>query len=200
MPDLVSDDELSDVDKDVLTETVHKSTTRSRRWSVRAADFFTMADSVEGTDSTSTSSPDREGRLDHAATVIEDRSQDEEVTVDLVEVHCGEEVSVRGDQGNVLDRIDPEVPSARRVEGEEDVTGWSEIDRLGVWDCALSECVSMEEVPFQFRDMWGRVITTFLRKVLEAENKIDIERALKWFLGAPQFFLRMACKGGAAGR
>ena len=59
----------------------------------------------------------------------------------------------------------------------------------------------MEEVPFHLKGLWGRAMDSVLRRVQDApEPGEELDRALKWFLLLPQAFLRMAPKGGAAGR
>ena len=54
-------------------------------------------------------------------------------------------------------REDPDVPGpSYRVTKES--LGLGEIDRIGAWDCSLSIFPSLEDIPSQHREQWGRAM------------------------------------------
>ena len=70
-------------------------------------------------------------------------------------------------QGEVADRLDPEVPGPLAGPVLLDGDGWRNIDQLGAWDCAMNVFSSMEEVPFAHR---------VLTSILNATNNEDLDR------------------------
>ena len=71
---------------------------------------------------------------------------------------------------------------------------------LGVWECALCEFRTLEEVPPPFRQKWSRALSFILRKILSAESEEDLTRGLKWFLFSAQAFFREPKRGGTKGQ
>ena len=113
------------------------------------------------------------------------------------------------EQPNVLDPddkvdlgpwLDPEVPGPFLGPLQDDGDGWNRIDRLGVWECGLSSFRSLEEVPTRFREKWAKVMSTIFRRLQKATMVEEGIRALKWFLIAPQAFLREPKRGGKKGQ
>ena len=97
------------------------------------------------------------------------------------------------------DRVDPVVPGPL-LAVHEDVEGWGEIDRLGVWECVLSPFQAMEEIPDQHRGAWALAMEKVHRRVWEAEESGEkLDRALKWWFFLPQALCRKAQRGGRAG-
>ena len=105
-----------------------------------------------------------------------------------------------GERGELADRLDPEVPGPLIGPLPLAGTGWEDIDRLGAWECALNPFLSMSTVPGPVQTKWARVMATILRAILNAQDETSLTRALKWFLLAPQAFLRQAKRGSEAGR
>ena len=111
------------------------------------------------------------------------------------------------DADNVLDGrvelgpwLDPVVPGPLHGPLQHDGDGWNQIDRLGVWECGLSSFRALEEVPTRFREKWAKVMSTILRRLQQAVTPEEEVRALKWFLIAPQAFLREPKRGGKKGQ
>ena len=107
---------------------------------------------------------------------------------------------VGGEQRELADRMDPEVPGPLIGPPLLDGDGWREIDRLGAWECALNSFSSLEEVPFAYRVSWGKAMARVLSSILGATNQEDLDRALKWWLIMPAALLRQARRGGQNGR
>ena len=108
-----------------------------------------------------------------------------------------------GEKGSILNRLDPEVPAASPGPVPLDDNGWNQIDRVGAWDCVLNPFHSMEDVPRPHREKWTQASEKILREVLrsqQAEDQINLDRALKWWLILPAVLLRQAKRGGQAGR
>ena len=70
---------------------------------------------------------------------------------------------------DLQDRIDPIVPGPL-PSVRQDENGWGEIDRLGVWECALSSFPAIEEIPAQHREAWALAMDKVHRKFWEAEE------------------------------
>ena len=92
--------------------------------------------------------------------------------------------------------FDPVVPGPVQGVVQEDGDGWGMIDTLGVWDCGLSSFRALENVPLLHREKWARIMFIILRRLQEATSVQEETRALKWFLIAPQAFLREPRRGG----
>ena len=107
---------------------------------------------------------------------------------------------VGGEQEDITQRLDPEVPGPLPAEGLPDPEGWNMVDRLGVWECATSLFFHKENVPSVLKEKWGKVVAEVLRKVMGASTMLTLSRALKWYLLLPQAFLRQAKRGGQVGR
>ena len=105
-----------------------------------------------------------------------------------------------GERGELADRLDPEVPGPQPGPLLRDASGWSDIDQLGAWQCALNPFTTMESVPGPLKSKWARVMEIVLRAILTAPDEIRLTRALKWFLILPQAFLRQSKRGGQVGR
>ena len=104
-----------------------------------------------------------------------------------------------GDRGDLAERVNPAVPGPRQTPAP-DTSGWSEIDRLGAWQCALNPFSTLESIPGPVQAKWAKVVELTLRAILTASEEEELNRALKWFLILPQAFLRQAKRGGRAGR
>ena len=106
---------------------------------------------------------------------------------------------VEEEQMDLQDRLDPIVPGPLpSVRQDED--GWGEIDRLGVWECALSSFPAIEEIPVQHREAWALAMDKVHRRIWEAEEEgEELDRALKWWFFIPQALCRRAQRGGRAG-
>ena len=82
----------------------------------------------------------------------------------------------------------------------EDADGWARIDTLGVWECGLFSFRPLENVPIIHREKWARAMSIILRRLHAANTEEEETRALKWFLIAPQAFLREPRRGGKKGQ
>ena len=85
----------------------------------------------------------------------------------------------------------------------EDAEGWSQIDMLGAWECAVSFIVPMEEVLGPYRKVWGSALATVLRRAnlaLAAGSQPEVNRALKWLLALPKLLLREPRRGWGLGQ
>ena len=69
-----------------------------------------------------------------------------------------------------------------------------------MWECGLSSFRALEDVPLIHREKWGRTMYIILRRLQEASTEEEETRALKWFLIAPQAFLREPRRGGKKGQ
>ena len=107
---------------------------------------------------------------------------------------------VEGERGELASRLNPEVPGPFIGPLPLAGTGWEDVDRLGAWECVLNPFLSMSTVPGPLETKWARIMSTILRAVLTAQDEPSLTRALKWFLLAPQAFLRQAKRGSEAGR
>ena len=94
-----------------------------------------------------------------------------------------------GEQCDLAEWLDPDVPGP--VDGPivEDTDGWCMVDKLGAWECGLCEFHTLEEVPPLYREKWTRAIAIILRRVISAQTDADVNRGLKWFLLSSQVFL-----------
>ena len=106
----------------------------------------------------------------------------------------------RGEQGNLGDWVNPVVPGPVPGPPPEDADGWSRIDLVGAWDCALCQFRTLEEVPPPYRQKWTRALSTILRRILAAESEEELNRGLKWFLVCAQVFFREPKRGGKKGQ
>ena len=106
----------------------------------------------------------------------------------------------RGEQGNLRDWLDPVVPGPVPGLPPEDADGWSRIDQVGAWDCALCQFRTLEEVPPPYRQKWTRALSTILRRILAAQSEEELNRGLKWFLISAQVFFREPKRGGKKGQ
>ena len=130
------------------------------------------------------------------APAAEDGDEDEEGEEE--EEEEDEEMAAMGD---VAARLNPVVPGPR-VQDQEEVRGdgWTDIDRLGAWDCQLSIFNSMEDVPLQFEVGWSMAFATVLEREAGAQTDLQRERAHKWFCFLPQALLRAGAGGKRGGR
>ena len=96
--------------------------------------------------------------------------------------------------------LDPHVPGPLLGPLLLDGDGWNQIDHLGMWECGLSTFRHLEEVPLRYREKWAKVMSTILRRLQQATSEEEEARALKWFLIAPQAFLREPKRGGKKGQ
>ena len=67
--------------------------------------------------------------------------------------------------------LDPVVPGPVTGVIREDGDGWSEIDRLGVWDCGLSPFRALEDVPLIHREKWANTMYIILRRLQQANTQ-----------------------------
>ena len=58
----------------------------------------------------------------------------------------------------------------------------------------------MENVPRQHREVWGKAMARVLCRIVGADNSIEMDRALKWFLILIQALFRQARRGGRRGK
>ena len=94
--------------------------------------------------------------------------------------------------------LDPEVPGAEpEVLG---APGFHSIDSWDAWDCLLSPCTPMTEVPLPHREKWASGLTYILQYILEAQTEEQLNRGLKWFLIYPQATLRQPRRSGQKGQ
>ena len=82
----------------------------------------------------------------------------------------------------------------------EDTTGWNQIDQWDVWNCALYEFPTMQDIPSAMREIWSAGVAKVLRAVQAADEGLELERGLKWFLILPKAVFRQARRGGKAGK
>ena len=108
---------------------------------------------------------------------------------------------VRDAVGELLDsRVRPEIPGPA-LDVPADANGWGLIDKLGAWDCMLTQFATLEDVPAQHMEVWVEAFSQVLQKIEEAEDEQQLNRALKWFMLLPQGLLRKTTsRGGRAGR
>ena len=107
--------------------------------------------------------------------------------------------TVTGERGDLAERVNPTVPGPHPTPTP-DASGWSEIDQLGAWQCALNPFNSLDSVPGPCQAKWAKMVELTLRAILTATDEVSLNRGLKWFLVLPQAFLRQAKRGGRAGR
>ena len=107
---------------------------------------------------------------------------------------------VQDNRADLSPWLDPVVPGPRHGPLPDDGDGFNRIDLLGVWECGLSSFRALEEVPTRFREKWARAMSTIFRKLQQASTAEEEIRALKWFLIAPQAFLREPKRGGKKGQ
>ena len=74
------------------------------------------------------------------------------------------------------------------------------IDSWGAWECLLSSCTPMMDVPMAHRERWASGFITILRYVMTAQTEEQLDRGLKWLLIYPQATLRMAKRSGRKGQ
>ena len=101
-----------------------------------------------------------------------------------------------GEQMELADRRNPEVPNCLTDQSEMDPEGWNMVDQLSVWDCSLCLFYTKERVPPEMKEKWGKVVVRVLREVLRATSSLALCRALKMFLQLPQAFLRQVKRRG----
>ena len=131
---------------------------------------------------------------------IEDQGQGNREEQRLLRVGTRRIRGVEEEQVELADRLDPEVPGPVPGPLQADGDGWTEIDRLGAWDCALNLFYSMDDIPDPLRVRWGKAVSKVLQAVLSASSQEAMDRALKWFLILPAALLRQAKRGGQNGR
>ena len=106
------------------------------------------------------------------------------------------------EQLSLLDRVDPIIPGPLlHSDGEyQDADGWSQIDQLSIMDCVLCPFQAVEDVPNQYRELFGRAMNKILTRIWENQEEGDeLNRALKWWFLISQALLRKAVRGGKAG-
>ena len=74
------------------------------------------------------------------------------------------------------------------------------INRWNAWDCILSPCLAMTDVPPPHREKWASWLTDILQQILEAQTEEQLDRALKWFRVYPQATLRQPKRLGQKGQ
>ena len=120
---------------------------------------------------------------------------------DVAGVGAGEGV-VEQDRGRVdlTPFLNPHILGPHPGPYLEDADGWGRIDSLGVWECASSRFRSMEDVPNPYRKAWSSLLARILRRLVQAGNAKDEERAMKWFLVVAKLLLREPKRGGQKGQ
>jgi len=94
--------------------------------------------------------------------------------------------------------LDPEVPGpGPEVPG---AVGLESIDSWGTWDCMLSPCTPMTDVPQAHREKWASGFSIILQQIIEAQTEEQLNRALKWLLVYPQATLRQPKRSGQGGQ
>ena len=94
----------------------------------------------------------------------------------------------------------PEVPGAHPGQVADDADGWNMIDNWDVWDCALCQFPTMQDVPRSYREIWAAGVAKVLRAIQSFDEGVGLERGLKWFLILPKAVFRQARRGGKAGK
>ena len=102
---------------------------------------------------------------------IDDQGQDDREEQRLLRVGTRRIRGVEEEQVELADRLDPEVPGSLPGPPQVDGDGWTEIDRLGAWDCALNILYSMEDIPDTFRVRWGKAVSKVLQAILSASSQ-----------------------------
>ena len=105
-----------------------------------------------------------------------------------------------GEQALLQDLLDPDVPGPHAGPVAEDTYGWNQIDKLGVWECALCEFPTLLDIPRCYREVWASAVDKVLSAIQEAEGGIQLERGLKWLLILPKAIFRQGRRGGKAGK
>ena len=77
--------------------------------------------------------------------------------------------------------------------------GWNAIDHISVSQCAENPLQQLEAVPTEFMEEWAMAYAEVLRRVKEAEETAQMDRALKWLLVLHQVLLRVPIRGGVRG-
>ena len=131
----------------------------------------------------------------------QDTVEDQQLSQGLQEAQVDSDQQVlRGEQISLADWIDPLVPGPDPDPHTEDADGWSRIDSLGAWDCALCQFRTLEEVPPPYRVKWCRALVSILKRILAAQTEEELNRDLKWFLFSAQLFFREPKRGGSKGQ
>ena len=105
---------------------------------------------------------------------------------------------VVGEQMELEPWLDPEVPGpGPEVPG---AVGLESIDSWGTWDCMLSPCTPMTDVPQAHREKWASGFSIILQQIIEAQTEEQLNRALKWLLVYPQATLRQPKRSGQGGQ
>ena len=69
--------------------------------------------------------------------------------------------------------------------------GFNKIDGWGVWECARSCIVSLDDVPGPYRKAFSTALATVFKKVEQAgDNQALLARSLKWLLAMGKLLLR----------
>ena len=111
-----------------------------------------------------------------------------------------EVAGVQGDQVPLAEWLDPEVPGPHPGPVLEDAEGWNLIDQWSVWDCTLCEFPTVQNIPRVYRELWAGAMSKIMRVIQSAEEGIELERGLKWFLIIPKALFRQGRRGGKAGK
>ena len=109
-------------------------------------------------------------------------------------------VEIAEDKFNLTPFLDLTVPGPSSVPPPQDESGWSSINKWGVWDCASTSMLPLEEVPGAFRNAWSDAVATVLRRLQQAGEGEELTRAIKWFLALPKLLLREPKRGGRKGQ
>ena len=112
----------------------------------------------------------------------------------------GRWLEYKKDQVPLADWIYPPVPGPHPGPVIEDALGWNMIDLWGVWDCVLCEFPTMHNIPRVYREGWASAMEKILRVIESAEEGLELERGLKWFLILPKALFRQGRRGGKAGK
>ena len=107
---------------------------------------------------------------------------------------------VFGEKVDLEEWLDPAVPGPHQGPVEEDSEGWNLIDMWGVWDCALCEFPTMQDIPRVYREIWAAAVAKVIRAIDTAEEGRQLERGLKWLLILPKAVFRQGKRGGKAGK
>ena len=105
-----------------------------------------------------------------------------------------------GEQVMIEQLLDPDVPGPHPGPVTDDVDGFSQIDKWGVWQCALCEFPILQNIPSGYRQTWATAVDRILVAIQESEGGLLLERALKWFLILPKALWRQGRRGGKAGK
>ena len=88
--------------------------------------------------------------------------------------------------------MDPVFPNIANNQND----GFNAIDSIYVWNCALSQFITVSDIPQPFRSKWAHLVDQILQKWEFSSNEDEENQALKAFLFLPQLLLRQTKRAG----